>query len=122
MNLHAIAAPIIAAVNPMTAVTMRRSTGYMINADGSRTPAYTDTTLQAQIQALTYQDLQMIEGLQLNGERRSIYLYGNFGSMNRGAGTGGDLIIFPDATVWLIAFGFEVWPDWCRVAATLQDQ
>lgn len=120
MNLHGIAAPIIAAVNPMTQVTVNISTGYTINPDSSRTPTYTTITASAQIQALTWQDLEMMDGLVLNGERRSIYLYGKFDSVDRGAGTGGDIIIFPDTTQWLIAFVFEVWPDWCRVAATRQ--
>lgn len=121
MNLHAIAGPIIATVNPFQPVTINVNTGYTTASDGSRAATFSSVAANAQIQALTYQDMQFLDGLILNGERRSIYLYGVFDSVNRPAQTGGDTIVFIDGTVWLIAYVFEQWPNWCRVAATKQN-
>ena len=40
MNLHGIAAPFVKAVNPLTLLDLRISTGSVINPDKSRTPTY----------------------------------------------------------------------------------
>lgn len=121
MNLHGIAAPVIAAVNPPVVATVRISTGYTTNPDGSRTPTYQTSAVTAQVQALTYRDLQQIEGLNLNGTRRAIYLNGALNGVVRVSQRGGDLITLSDGTVWLTAYVFEQWPDWVKVAATLQE-
>lgn len=124
MNLHGIVAPIIGTVNPNVPATMQVSTGYTIAPDGSQAPGYTTVTGTAQVQALTYQDLRQIDGLNLNGERRSIYFYGAFTAVNRPSSQGGDLVILTDghnAGTWLIAFVAEQWPDWCKVICTLQN-
>lgn len=128
MNLHGIVAPIIGAVNPNIPVTVKVSTGFTTDDDGVRVPSYTFLyDVPAQIQALSYTDLQNLQGLQLNGERRKIYLNGQFDSVNRPRATGGDLITFPDGakwpfgTVWLVAQVLETWPDWCAMACTLQN-
>jgi hypothetical protein len=125
VSLHGIAVGVIAAVNPQVTCTVRVSTGYTTQADGTRVPQYSDLlNVPAQIQALSYGDIQLLDGLQIQGERRGIYLTGNFDSLNRGPQTGGDLIVFPDGTswpfgtVWKIAYVLEQWPDWCHVAAT----
>ena len=128
MNLHAIASAAIAVVNPMVPVTVKVATGgYTVLDDGTRVPSHdTLTDVPAQIQALSFSDIQMVSGLQLNGERRAIYLNGRFDSMNRVRDTGGDLITFPDGdvwpygTTWLVAMVLEQWPDWCKLACTLQ--
>lgn len=128
MNLHAIVSPAISAINPAVPVTVRVATeGYTVLADGTRVPSYdTLTNVPAQIQALSYSDIQMVSGLQLNGERRAIYLNGRFDSLSRSRNTGGDLITFPDGevwpygTTWLVAMVLEQWPDWCKLACTLQ--
>ena len=122
MNLHGIAGPVIAAVNPMVSVTVRISNGYATNSDGSRTPSYqTPVTVQAQIQAMTYRDLQQVDGLNLNGTRRAIYLYGAMNGVVRVSQQGGDLITTADGNVWLTALVLEQWPDWVKVAVTLQN-
>lgn len=127
MNLHGIVSPIIGAVNPLITATLRVSTGYTTDAAGVRTPTYADQEVTAQVQALSYQDLQLIDGLDLNGERRAIYVNGRFDSTNRPTGQGGDLVTFPDGAVWpygtewLVAMVTEQWPDWCRLVCTLQN-
>lgn len=128
MNLHAMAAPVVATVNPMINVTVRVSTGeYSTAADGTRTPLYDDVPdVPAQIQALAFGDIQKLDGLNIQGTRRKIYLNGKFDGLNRQEGKGGDLIVYPSGasypygTTWLVAQVLEQWPDWCCVAVTQQ--
>lgn len=126
MNLHQIVSGAIAAINPFTAGTIRISTGYTTAGAGTRTPTYTDLAVSIQIQALSFQDLQLIDGLQLNAEGRAMYVNGQFDSVNRPTNGGGDLIIFPDggvwpySGVWWISNVVEQWPDWCKLITVQQ--
>lgn len=81
----------------------------------------TSFSLRAQVQSLTFRDLTQIEGLNLQGTRRAIYLSGRIDGIVRSRHKGGDLISLPDGTEWLVAQVLEQWPDWCKVAVTLQD-
>lgn len=84
----------------------------------------TNLVLQAQIQPLTFRDIQQIDGLNLQGTRRSFYLNGAFDGLSRPFAKGGDIILVafgPNAGVWLVAFNSEQWPDWCKVICTLQN-
>lgn len=122
MNLHGIASGAIAAVNPLVTVQVAVSTGSTTGADGTPTPTYAPLqAATAEIQPMTWQDLRQVEGLNLNGTRRSIYLFGEIDGIVRDQSKGGDLITFPDGSVWLVALVLEQWPDWCKVAATRQD-
>lgn len=123
MNLHGIVSPLIGSVNPFVPASMQVATGYTTNADGSRNPTYSSVTGSAQVQALTFKDLQQLSGLNLNGTRRAIYFYGDFNGVVRPAQKGGDLVTLTDSTnvgTWLIAQVLEQWPNWCKVAVTLQ--
>lgn len=122
MNLHGIVGPVIAAVNPPVWATLQRSNGYTTNGDSSRTPAYeAPITVQAQVQPLTYRDLQQVDGLNLNGTRRAIYLSGFLNGVVRVSQKGGDLVTLPDGSVWLTALVLEQWPTWVKCAVTLQN-
>ena len=125
MNLQAIVSPVIAAINPSVAVSVSPNTGNTIGVDGSRVPTYGPAvSMQAQIQSLTYTDILQVGGLSLVGERRAIYLNGDWEGIVRVNQQGGDIITFPDGTVWLVAFVLENWnPEsgWVKVCATLQD-
>lgn len=126
MNLHGIVSGAIEAINPFVSATVKRSTGYTTDSDGSRTPTYTTFGIMAQVQALTYSDITQLDGLNIQGVRRAIYLTGNIMGLVRADQRGGDLIIFPDGTLpegdtWLAAHVLEAWPDWVKVAITLQD-
>lgn len=122
MNLHAIVGPAIAVVNPTVTVSLQLSTGSTTADDGIQTPTYAaPTPVPAQIQALTYRDLVQVDGLNLNGTKRAIYFYGSVEGVVRPSARGGDLVTFPDGTVWLTAMVLESWPDWCKVAAVLQN-
>jgi hypothetical protein len=125
VNLHGLASGAIGSVNPFVAATLQQSNGtYTTAPDGKRTPGYTSTNVQAQVQALTFRDLQQLDGLNLNGTRRAIYLYGRADGTVRPEAKGGDLVTLtdgPNAGTWLVAYNLEQWPDWCKVAVTLQN-
>ena len=122
MNLHQIVSGAIGAVNPFVPVTVRVSTGYTVAADGSQVPAYAaDQTVSAQVQSLSYNDIQHLDALNIQGVRSAIYLNGQLSGLVRPENKGGDLVVFGDGTVYLVAVVLENWPDWCKVAVTLQN-
>lgn len=125
MNLHSIVSGAIGAINPLMPGTIKVSTGYTTNPGGSRTPTYTTFTgVQMQVQALTWKDLQQVDGLNLNGTRRAIYMNGRADGVVRSLLKGGDIITLtdgPNAGDWLVAMVLEQWPDWCKYAVTLQN-
>lgn len=122
MNLHAIVSGVIAAVNPTVFCTLQMSVGFSVAPDGSQVPQYaTFANVPCQIQALSYQDLQHIDGLNIQGTRRAVYINGNWEGLNRATNKGGDLLTTPDGTVWLVAMVLEHWPDWTKVVVTQQD-
>ena len=122
MNLHDIAAPIIGVVNPSIKVTLIRSaTTYTTAPDGTRVPDYiAPETVIAQVQALSFDELHQVNGLNLSGEKRGVYLYGKSLGILRADKANGDLITLPDGTNWLVVFVFEQWSDWVKVAITRQ--
>lgn len=132
MNLHALVASAIGTVNPFVPATVQVSEGYTTNADGSRTPNYTTLNISAQVQALTYQDLTHLDGLNIQGIRRAIYTNGSIMGLVRIDAKGGDIISFapgllPEGNTWLCAHALEQWSDgangasWCKICITLQN-
>lgn len=126
MNLHGIVAPVIGAINPNIPVTLRKSTGYAIGAGGVQEPQYAaDQPMRGQVQPMSWRDLQQTEGLNLNGTRRKIYLYGTTDGVVRSLRKGGDLIIIETGGVndgtWLVAQVLEQFADWVSCACTLQN-
>jgi hypothetical protein len=124
MNLNGIVSVCVAAVNPMVTATYSKSTGYTTAGDGSRVPTYAaPIAMSAQIQSLQYNDLQQISGLNINGEKRAIYLNGNWEGVSRPDGKGGDMITLPDGSVWLVVQVLENWAfqdGWVKVAVVRQ--
>lgn len=123
MNLQSIAVGPISVVNPQMPLSVQISTGNTINPDGTVTPTYLPAIsgVSGQVQNLTYKDLQQLEGLNLQGLRRAIYINGLTQANVRVTQQGGDLVTTPDGNVWLVAQVLELWPDWCKVAVTLQN-
>jgi len=122
MNLHQIVAGAIGTVNPQILCTLQVSTGYNKQPDGTQTPNYAQyVNVPVQVQALTYSDLMNIQGT-----RRACYLNGNIEGVDRQAIKGGDLFTMPDLpdfpgpTTWLVAQVLEWWPNWSKIAITLQ--
>jgi hypothetical protein len=124
MNLNALAGAAVAAVNPWTDALYQASTGSATADSGRRTPTYAPAvTVRVQMQMLSYKDLTQLQGLNLNGEKRAIYVDGDWKGVSRPESRGGDLITTPDGKVWLVAQVLENWHDtagWTKVAVTLQ--
>ena len=127
MNLHSIAAPIVGAVNSNVTVTLYQSTGFSTNADFSRTPTFSTSTMSAQIQGLQSDDIRVLNGLGIQGVRRKAYLWGTWTGMVRGLQKGNDYVVFADGSQWKIAYVFEDYghgvngaSGWCSVALVLQ--
>ena len=78
--------------------------------------------MTAQIQSLTYDDLQHIDGLNIQGIRRAMYLTGNIEAIRRLKAEGDDQITMADGTVYKTALVIERWDGptvgWCKVACT----
>lgn len=85
----------------------------------------TSLVMTAQVQPMTWRDLQQTDGLNMNGTRRKVYLRGSVDSVNRVTRGGGDLITIAEgvnAGVWLVAQVLEQFPDWVSAAVTLQNE
>jgi|SRR3974390_41224 len=123
MNLHAVAGPVVAAVNPTVPLSVLVSTGYTQDSAGKQVPQYAPETVSVpgQLQSLTFNDLQHLDGLNIQGIKRAIYLYGRIDGLVRVDSKGGDLIMTPDGNTWKVVLVLEYWPDWCKVAVTLQN-
>ena len=125
MNLHSIVAPLIAAVNPPLPCSLQKSNGYTVNDDGTQVPSYdAPISIQVQCQALQYNDIAQLNGLNIQGRRLAMYIYGNWEGLVRSESKGGDLITLPDCSVWLCALVLEPWAQsagWTKIAATLQN-
>lgn len=146
MNLQAITAGAVGANNPNVAGVLLRSAGYTTGDDGSQVPAYAPPVLlSCQVQGLTNKDLKQMDGLNIQGVKRAIYMQGDVRGVSSVQGGGGDLITFassrigefivgtsaingaaipaPDLidTTWLVVTVLETWgTGWCKVGVTLQ--
>ena len=119
MNLHGVASPAIAAINPMISATLRRSTGYTTAADGTRTPTTSDSTIIIQLQGASDNVLTQLNELNIGGILQTVYANGSIQSIDRKDGLGGDLLII-GSTTWLVVHALGQWPDWCYVAIQKQ--
>lgn len=125
MNLNAIVGSAIAVVNPLAGAQYRRSTGATTADSGKRAPQYDDPdTVSVQVQALTYKDLTQLQGLNLNGEKRAVYVSGNWKGVSRADQRGGDLLTLDDGSVWLVCQVLENFfstAGWAKLAIVLQN-
>jgi len=121
MNLHKIVAPLIGAINPMQTAIIHRSTGYTTDDSGRQVPVYAPLkSITCQIQPMTYGDLMMVEGLNLQGVKKKIYINGHLEAIIRSRREGGDLIQFQNGETYLIVQVLEHWPSWSSLAVVLQ--
>jgi hypothetical protein len=121
VNLHNIAFGYVGAVNPLVTAMMQASTGSTTNADGSRVPTYAaPVPVSCQIQSLQYNDIVMLQGVNIQGVREKVYINGKWEGIVRADRRGGDLLTMPDGTVYLVAMVLEHWPDWSCLAVTEQ--
>jgi hypothetical protein len=121
MDLRGIANGVASAVNPNVTVIVLRSTGYTIGAGARQVPTYADPVSgPGQIQALDANDLKQLDGLNIQGTLRAIYLRGALAGVVRPSQTGGDLIQRGSET-WLVVKVLESWPSWTKAAIVLQE-
>lgn len=126
MNLRALANSYTQKINPNVSIVWRKSTGFTTDQYYHRTPTFSNVTIQAQIQALSGDDLKHIDGLNISGIYRKVYAYGDVESLVRSAQKGGDVLQFAPVagqTVvsWKIIQVTETWPDWCSVIVCMQE-
>lgn len=101
---------------------LQRSAGWDTASDGRTIPIYSPPQQASfQIQAATGDDLKQIDGLNIQGTHRGLYAYGDLAAVLRPAQVGGDLVILPDSTIWLMTMELEPWNgQWCKMAITRQ--
>ena len=120
MDLRGIANGVTSPVNPNQTVTVLRSTGYTIGAGRRQVPSYAaPVTGPGQIQALDANDIKQLDGLNVQGTIRAIYLRGNLAGVIRPDGTGGDIVQIAGQD-WLVVKVLEGWPTWTKAAIVLQ--
>lgn len=120
MDLRGIANGVTSTVNPNQTVTVLRSTGYTIGAGRRQVPGYAaPITGPGQIQALDANDIKQLDGLNVQGTIRAIYLRGVLAGVIRPDGTGGDIVQI-DGQEWLVVKVLEGWPTWTKAAVVLQ--
>lgn len=124
MDLRGIANSATVAINPNETVTVLRSTGFTVGAGARQVPTYAAPVEgPAQIQALDADDIKQLDGLNIQGTIRAIYLRGVLAGVVRPNQTGGDLVKRNDgAETWLVVQVLESWPDWTKAAIVLQGQ
>lgn len=123
MNLRTFANLAIQVINPNEAVTVLRSAGYTNGPGARQVPMYHDPIVgMAQVQALDGDDLKQIEGLNIQGTIKAIYMYGALAGVVRPDQTGGDIIKRKNGTeTWLVVKILEAWPNWVKAVIVLQN-
>lgn len=120
MDLRSLANGVTSAVNENTLVSVQRSTGYTTGVGARQVPTYAPAVEgPANIQALSSDDVKQLDGLNIQGTLRAIYLRGALAGVIRPDGTGGDLVTFGGQT-WLVCKVLESWPTWTKAAIVLQ--
>lgn len=124
MNLHNIVGNAISVLSPWIRASIQVSTGSSTDAAGKQAPAYRPPRdIQVKVQSLTADDLKQLDGLNIQGEKRALYLTGNLEGVLRPDHKGGDLVTLPDGTLWLVNLVLEDWhmtSGWVKVAVTRQ--
>ena len=121
MDLNTIANAVAEVVNPNTPVSIQASTGYTIGAGLKQIPSYAPAVSGfAQLQEITSMELKHLDGLNVQGDIRTIYIRGSLSAVLRPTGQGGDLITVGNQT-WLNVKTLEQWPLWAKAAIVLQE-
>lgn len=125
MNLHKIVRGAITAVNLDIPATLRRSIGYTVEEDGTQVPQYEEFTGKIQVQGINPKDLVHVNNMNIQGNLRTVWLFGNWFGIVRAGEKGGDILLFPavkggEDCEWLVVIQKEVFPDWCSVIVCQQ--
>mgnify|MGYP001367661964 CR=1 FL=1 len=121
MNLRGVANGITSAINPNITAIGRRYKGEVMGPGRKPIPEYyPDEEVTLQLQPLSWGDLKHVDGLNMQGMMKSIYINGDYYGANRTLKKGGDLFII-DGLKWLVVDPIELWPDWSKVIVCLQE-
>ena len=121
INVRAQANRLSSRINPNITVALYKSDGYTIGAGRKQVPKYEKAAdCLAQVQALDGVELKQIDGLNIQGTIRAIYLYPSVSGVSAPNGTGGDLIKMQGQT-WLVVRVLEAWPTFTKAAIVLQE-
>lgn len=129
INVRGVANAAIQAINPNIPVTVKLPNGYTVDpATRRQVPAYITQSTQGQLQALDGDDLGQINGLNIQGTIRAMYLYDSIAGVIRPDGSSQSHVVFTsnEAGVvkereWGVFKVLESWPDWCKVAIVYQE-
>ena len=122
MDIRGIANGATQTVNPNVAITLRQSSGFTIDpATRKQVPSYTSTPGYGNVQALDGKDLVQLDGLNIQGVLRTLFLYGDAAGVIRPDQRGGDTVTIGGKT-WLVVKVLEHWdnPTWAKVAICYQ--
>ncbi len=126
MNLRHTVNALTQTINPnISAVLIRSSGGYTTDATGHRTPVVTSFQVKAQVQGLSAREIAHLDGLNIQGVMRGVYLYGDIEGVVRTDQKGGDTLQFRETLTgqmrtWRVVQVLETWPDWCKVVVVMQ--
>lgn len=129
MDLRGIANAVSDCINPNIIVSVQTSSGFTMGAGQRQIPSYnTAVTGPAQIQALDNSELKQLDGLNIQGALRAIYLRGTLAGVIRPDTKGGDLVTINSAPgvplalvgTWLVVKVIESWPLWTKAAIVKQ--
>ena len=84
----------------------------------------TSMSLLAQVQPLSASDLRHMDAINLQGSHKAVYISAPVRGIVRPALKGGDLLILPDGSVWLVTQPLESFyptAGWNKFVITLQD-
>jgi hypothetical protein len=123
MNLRGLANQVSRTVNPNILVTVKTSAGSTVGSAGRQIPNYNAPVAgPAQIQALDNSDLKKMEGLNIQGSLRALYMRGPLAGVIRPDSKGGDIVLIGSNSgapallqgTWLIVKVLESWTDWTK--------
>ena len=121
MDLRSVANGISGVVNPNVPVIVKRSTGYTVGAGQKQIPSYAASGPGfGQLQALDANDVKQLDGLNIQGMCKALYLRGVLAGVVRPDGKGGDIVTIAGQD-WLTVKVLEGWADWTKIAIVLQN-
>ena len=122
MDINGLANPAVECVNPNIPVSIQASTGYTIGAGLKQIPSYAAAVSAfGQVQELSSSDLKQMDGLNIQGVMRKLYLPNPFNAVIRPDSSGGDLITIA-GQIWLNVKVLEQWWNFTTAVIVLQEQ
>lgn len=120
MNLRNISNSLTRNINPNISVIGRRYKGQTMSAGRVPVPEYfPDEVVTAQLQPLSDGDLRHVDGLNVQGVVKALFINGDYYGANRTLQKGGDIFVINDQE-WLVIDPIELWPNWGKVIICLQ--